>query len=237
MNTDYFIRRGVYVCQTEDGVILLDLQQDRYIGLDLVDVGSLDEHVRGWPARRTSPDIEIPKERAQRVISELVSNQLLTTNYECANPDATCAMERPCETMSSRYCDSKVTFGHLCAYVSALILTTTRMRVMPLHSVVQRVTRRRGAKSAEHDSVDIDAARRLIRSYMRLRALFVTSTDKCLADSLTLLEFLSWYRIYPALVFGVRTRPFGAHSWVQHGQYILNDSLEHARSFEVILAA
>jgi hypothetical protein len=237
VETEYYIHRGVYVCQTEDSVILLDLHQDRYIGLDLVDGGLLDEHVQGWPTRQTSGHIEIPRELAQKVISELVSNQLLTTNYECANPDATCRIERPCETMHSRYCDSKVTLGHLCAYVSALLLTKTRMRVMPLHSVVQRVARRRSAKTAEHGSVDFDAARRLIRSYVRLRALFVTSTDKCLADSLTLVEFLSWYDIYPAVVFGVRSRPFAAHSWVQHGRCILNDSLEHVRSFEAILAA
>jgi len=37
-------------------------------------------------------------------------------------------------------------------------------------------------------------------------------------------------------VIGVATKPFLAHSWVQIGEYVLNDTAEHAQDFKPILS-
>ena len=37
------------------------------------------------------------------------------------------------------------------------------------------------------------------------------------------------------LVIGVRTSPFGAHSWAQHEDEVLNDSVEEVLRFTPIL--
>jgi hypothetical protein len=68
-----------------------------------------------------------------------------------------------------------------------------------------------------------------------MRPLVITSHDKCLHDSLTLLRFLAAEKLYPSWVVGVRTRPFAAHSWVQSGDLVLNDTHEYVRGFTPIL--
>lgn len=68
-----------------------------------------------------------------------------------------------------------------------------------------------------------------------MRPLVITSHDKCLHDSLTLVHFLASEHFYPQWVIGVRTRPFAAHSWVQAGPLVLNDVHEYVRGFTPIL--
>jgi hypothetical protein len=62
-----------------------------------------------------------------------------------------------------------------------------------------------------------------------------SSKDECLYDSLALLEFLARYRIYPDWVFGVQTRPFAAHCWVQQGDIVFNDTVEHVTGYSPIM--
>jgi hypothetical protein len=57
----------------------------------------------------------------------------------------------------------------------------------------------------------------------------------CLADSLALLAFLLRRDIRADLVIGVKSRPFGAHCWVQRGDIILNSPLDDAAMFTPIL--
>lgn len=57
----------------------------------------------------------------------------------------------------------------------------------------------------------------------------------CLSDSLALLAFLLRRDIRADLVIGVKSRPFGAHCWVQRGDVILNSPLDDAAMFTPIL--
>jgi hypothetical protein len=55
----------------------------------------------------------------------------------------------------------------------------------------------------------------------------------CLSDSLALLRWLQ----NPAgmlLVFGVKLEPFAAHCWVQFGETLLNDHLDHVAPFQPV---
>ena len=56
-----------------------------------------------------------------------------------------------------------------------------------------------------------------------------------LYDSLALLEYLARYGIYADWVFGVQTRPFAAHCWVQHGDIVFNDTVEHVSGYTPIM--
>jgi hypothetical protein len=47
----------------------------------------------------------------------------------------------------------------------------------------------------------------------------------CLFDSLALIEFLSYWEIFPNWVFGVLIDPFKAHCWVQDGKLVLADTV------------
>jgi hypothetical protein len=82
---------------------------------------------------------------------------------------------------------------------------------------------------------DIDAARRLLSAYSHLRTIFFVRRGRCLLDSIALLQFLSYYGIYPRWVLGVKQRPFAAHSWVQHEQWVLNGTPVFVRMYRPIL--
>ena len=77
----------------------------------------------------------------------------------------------------------------------------------------------------------------LARVFRILRPIFYTAKDKCFFDSLVLLEFCSRYRLFPSWVIGVTTQPFQAHSWVQEGTIVVNDTAERARVFTPIVVA
>jgi hypothetical protein len=79
-------------------------------------------------------------------------------------------------------------------------------------------------------------AEELASIYLRVRPRFFSSVDVCLRDSLTLMEFLARYKCYPTWVIGVRVQPFAAHSWVQLGALVLNDTPAHVKSFSPLLA-
>jgi Transglutaminase-like superfamily len=83
--------------------------------------------------------------------------------------------------------------------------------------------------------LDIEAARRLVDTFYRLRVFLFASREKCLYDSFAMLEFLARYGLFPYWVFGVRALPFAAHCWVQYRDTVFNDTVEHVRGYTPIM--
>ncbi|NOW48417.1 hypothetical protein FHW96_004605 [Novosphingobium sp. SG751A] len=77
-------------------------------------------------------------------------------------------------------------------------------------------------------------ARAIAAAFYRLNAL-VTRYDQCLLRSLAMMHCLLANRVPANLVFGVATRPFRAHCWLQHGGLVLNDTLEGIGNYTPIL--
>jgi hypothetical protein len=85
------------------------------------------------------------------------------------------------------------------------------------------------------DRPPVDALRASVAAYMRLRPFALSSHDRCLSDSLTLIHFLTTQGLAARWVIGVRVNPFSAHSWAQAGDVVLNDEPERVRHFQPIL--
>lgn len=62
-----------------------------------------------------------------------------------------------------------------------------------------------------------------------------TAADRCLARSIALALCLAAKGDRARIVLGVRIAPFGAHCWAQHGDKVLNDSLEEVQRYHPIL--
>jgi hypothetical protein len=60
--------------------------------------------------------------------------------------------------------------------------------------------------------------------------------DLCLPWSMAMTSFLSWKGIPADLVIGVKSKPFGAHAWVQYQDTVLSDALDHVTPYTPILA-
>jgi hypothetical protein len=92
--------------------------------------------------------------------------------------------------------------------------------------------RQRAQGAAEYD-VELAA---LVRQFRRLRPYAFAAHDQCLFHALTLTRFLGAHGVYPTWVIGVRLRPWGAHSWVQHDHWLLDATPEAVREYTPILA-
>ncbi|MGV2497584.1 lasso peptide biosynthesis B2 protein [Pelagerythrobacter aerophilus] len=75
---------------------------------------------------------------------------------------------------------------------------------------------------------------RTLRAFQHARVLR-SAADRCLPRSIALALRLARDGLAAQLVIGVRTNPFGAHSWTQHEDEVLNDSVEEVLRFTPIL--
>lgn len=73
-----------------------------------------------------------------------------------------------------------------------------------------------------------------VRAFAQTR-LLRTSADRCLPRSIALSSDLAAVGDTSFVVFGVSLHPFRAHCWVQHGETVLNDSIEEVLRHTPIL--
>jgi hypothetical protein len=230
----------VRACEVDGQVILLDLIRGRYLGIGARQARGLAEVVDGWPlpsrsigataVPTSSPDISSVATRllAQGILSDGRCDAL--TAMSVKRPEATLS---PQHTSAS---GASITTARVIRFVKAVASANLSLRFRSLQSIAIQVSTRR-QRSASRSVADINALRDSVSVYQRLRPLVFTVRDKCLFDSLALLEFLAAEDVHPQWVIGVKTHPFAAHSWVQSGPLVLNDHHEHVRLYRPILGA
>ncbi len=108
-----------------------------------------------------------------------------------------------------------------------------RIAAKPLSAVLEETRLRLDRCSQDHATLD-GRAQRWVRAFAQAR-LLRTAADRCLPRSIALAICLAATGTRATLVIGVQLPPFAAHSWVQFGDMVVNDSAEEARRFEPIL--
>jgi hypothetical protein len=239
----YFLAPHVYPCVTDDHVVLLDLDRDKYVGVAREQVSALARRVRGWPRlgiahTGEAPEAQTPGKRAETVFAKMIAAGMLTTDANIGKEAQPVEVDAAAEALVQPDLRRRprITFVDVVRFLMASMLTSLSMRCRPLRSVMTTAMRRKAEGAAACGPVDIALARRATEAFIRMRPLLFGAQDACLYDSLALTRFLSYYRQYPACVIGVRTAPFGAHCWVQEGGFIFNDAPEYVRRFTPILA-
>jgi hypothetical protein len=245
----YFLAPHVYPCVTEDHVVLLDLERDKYVGVAREQMGGLAERVKGWPlignglagaGGKDSTAALAPRAssgRAEGVLSKMLAAGMLTTDPAVGKEVQPLQMAAASAALIEPDLDwcPQVTFTDVARFLLAATITALTLRVLPIRQVVTRVMKRKLA-ARSNNCVDVEVARRATEAFIRLRPLLFGAQDACLFDSLALTRFLSYYGQYPSCVIGVQTGPFGAHCWVQDGSLVFNDAPENVRRFTPILA-
>ena len=246
----YFLAPHVYPCVTEDHVVLLDLERDKYVGVAREQMSGLAERVKGWPligtglagsssdASASAHSTRTPAGRAEAVLSKMLAAGMLTTDPSVGKevepvqlPEASDALVEP--DLDWR---PSIAFTDVVRFLLASAITALSLRMLPIRKVISGVNRRARLARSSNTSVDLQVARRATAAFIRLRPLLFGAQDACLYDSLALTRFLSYYGQYPHCVIGVTTGPFGAHCWVQDGSWVFNDAPEYVRRFTPILA-
>jgi Transglutaminase-like superfamily len=239
----YFLAPHVFPCVTEDHLVLLDLEHDKYVGIAREQLTAVARRVKGWSRLGiTRPDAAAdgnePSSRAESVFAKMVAAGMLTTDADIGKEARPIDLPVASEALVQPDLDwrPRITLLDLARFLLASMLTSLSMRCLPLRSVMTRATRRKAEGLATRGPVNIAVARRATEAFIRMRPLLFGAQDACLYDSLALARFLSYYGQYPACVIGVQTGPFGAHCWVQETGFVFNDAPEYVRRFTPIFA-
>jgi hypothetical protein len=234
----YGLADHVFVCVNGEHLVLLDLKADRYWALEAAQTVGLDAVIEGWPVGCDEPadsrNNSLSAETTE-AIATLRGRGLLVEGVppgKKATPVSANVPQRDwvSEPDAARRPRAASWMRFLAAAMRAKIL----LRVLPFQRVIQRVKRRK-ERAGGGTSLDIARARELVQAFAHYRVFVFSSRNECLYDSLALLEFLAAYRIHPEWVFGVQTRPFEAHCWVQLGDIVCNDTVEHVSGYTPIM--
>lgn len=225
----------VRACHVDGQVILLDLQRGKYIGVGGSMLHQISEHVVDWPAGAAVDVTHAQPAAVSSWIKQLHQQNLLVDASTA--PLARVEVCTPLQTMSDATGIAQVglRWRSLGRLIGSAICAARWLRRDSLSTIAGKVNHMRPGARTPADSACSDELADAVASYHRMRPLIMTSHDKCLHDSLTLLRYLAAHNMYPRWVVGVRIRPFAAHSWVQAGDTVLNDLHERVRGFTPIL--
>jgi Transglutaminase-like superfamily len=234
----YALASHVFLCLNGEHLVLLDLKEDRYWALEASQTAGLDALVEGWPVKATdSTESGVAPSEEMLAAAEVLRGRGVLTDGAPPGKDATPVTARvPVrELVSETETSAGFRIGSWFTFVTASAFAKLTLRTWPFERVIQRVRRRKEHLGAGAAPLDAERARKLVEAFIRYRVFLFSSKNECLYDSLALLEFLARYGIYPDWVFGVQTRPFAAHCWVQHGNIVFNDTVEHVSGYTPIM--
>jgi len=234
--TRYLLAPHSYACETGGYGVFLDLKHDKYTAVGPEDLRTLRTAVEGWTA---SPDPiiqPVAQTPEQDVLETLLEEGLITEDASNGKPATLPALETPTTSLWD-FPRPWPQFGRreLRNFFSAWAATTLRLRALPIRSVVNRLREGELMRRRQSGSFEINKARMLTTIFFALQPSFYSAKDACLRNSLTVLEFLGKYEVYPSCVFGVKMDPFAAHAWVQQGAVVLTDPIEHVQTFTPIM--
>jgi len=174
-------------------------------------------------------------DKTHRVVQTLIDKGILVTNGDSGKAVDITTAGTPESTLLAEGKDYKpvVRLKHWIMFLRASVKASWKLRFYSMKRTVRSVDRRK-RRSNNSCAVEHETLRQLLAIFHRLRP-FYARKYLCLFDSLALVEFLAYYRLYPQWVFGVVAEPFGAHCWVQNDQYVLNDRPEYVRGYTPIM--
>lgn len=226
----------VRACHADGQVILLDLRRNRYVGVGGRHMSALVQQVQDWPVAPVSSVADADPAATGALMQRLLTQGLLTSHPSSRRKDS--AIQEATSTLDFEGVPtgSIVNAPRVGRFLRSVAVTSLRLRFRSLYGIERTLT----AHRARHQAALADGASReamfvVAAAYDTLRPFALTARDKCLQDSLALIDFMASERLFPRWVIGVKTRPFAAHSWVQCGGAVLNDQHEHVRRFRPIL--
>jgi hypothetical protein len=234
----YALAEHVFVCLNGEHLVLLDLKEDRYWALEAAKTAGLAPLIGGWPvAALNAGATEAPASSETIAVIDVLQGRGLLTDTVPPGKDATPvrAQVPVSELISDTETSADPPIKSWMTFFFASLTAKFALRTWAFERVIERVRRRKTAQHSQATAPDLQHARRLVEAFTHYRVFLFSSKDECLFDSLALIEFLARHGIYADWVFGVQTRPFAAHCWVQHGGIVFNDTVEHVTGFTPIM--
>jgi transglutaminase superfamily protein len=234
----YFLRNNVYMCFSGRFCVLLDLTRDRYLSVDKSNMQLIGPSIFGWQCVESEQTSDLlASTEALAFTQTLIDSGLLTTDPSNPQPARPPRVAPPIRTLGSHAnSESHISITRAAPFLLACLYADQCLRRRPIANVVRAIRNRRVRHALAAPSQDEDRLAHLTSEFTAAR-LFYPRPYLCLFDSLALLNFLSFYKIFPTWVFGVHAEPFKAHCWLQQGDIVLHDTLERIVTFTPIMAA
>lgn len=234
MGASYFLSPHVHLCVAGKQVVLLDLERDKYLSLECAH--PVGRWVRGWPVPVAADSVAPAGEPENGMLAKMISQGLLVADSTKGKEAAPVVTQQPRAALveydlNVRPCTN---LAQLWSLFGAYTAARWSLRHRPIKTVVEAAGLR-ASRAGSGRPVDLATVRPLVTAFFHLRPWFYTARNACLLDSLTLVNFLARYGVFPRWVFGVKTDPFYAHCWVQQGEYVFNDTADYVRGFSPIL--
>lgn len=225
----------VCASQTAAGIVFLDLQRNKYAGIG-IEESRLIAHVL-WPYEsQTSPLAQPGDDNDQSIIQALVDQGLVTrerpTMTAFPSPRV-CLTDRLYSVGEELEGTSEVRPTHLIRFLKAYAWAKRSLRRGPLLPIARELQHLKGK---EADFPDGERIVELVSIFRRIRPYVFSAEGKCLLHALTLTKFLVSCRVPCTWVIGVRTKPWGAHSWAQHERLVLDTAPERVVEYTPILS-
>lgn len=240
------LARHVHICICGQQLVMLDLRTDRYMAFDAHEADGLASLVEGWP-RVAGNSGSRPLSLSDESVVALINERIFTAEPDQGKPACPPIVCRASEELLPARSILQdwslprmpVKFQHRAAFVLAMARARIAFRAFTLEKLVRRVAERSSRMAEAGVALDshrwIERMRELLAAYRWLRPWGYANNDRCLFDSLALIEYLAVFGVRVSWVFGVKPAPFAAHCWIQHGKYLLNDEVRWVRGYTPIM--
>ncbi len=224
----YQLPPHVRMCHTPRGAVFLDMKRNRYTGLSPAASALLHSLLS-----TIDPDSnDDASGDAQRLTRRLLDAQLIEpgTGADPVRAPRTPVATIGFEQLAPVGCGDK---GHPVRFARAYVwarCAVHRRLWDALRDLNQRRTLTTQIRSA-HEVATI------ARGFHRLRPYAFTARDQCLLHALALMHYLAASAVAATWVIGVQAEPWGAHSWVQWQDIVLDATPEQTAPFIPILIA
>ena len=226
----------VRACESDGQVILLDLRNSRYLGIGRPQSCALADRVQGWPRSPGQAPECASSAQVSQLEASLLARGLLTDRPFNNLTHAPVEVPTTSFDTDQHTVETGIGAARLTRFLWTAAATSLRLRFRSLQAIVTTVQCRRDrGQVCPSTAGSLDEMKTGTARYDRLRPFVFSARENCLHDSLALVDFLAAEGLFPQWVIGVKTRPFGAHSWVQAGSTVLNDQHETVRQFRPIL--
>jgi len=236
-DAQYWAPHHIRAAVTATGVVLLDLRQNRYLGLGLRHASELATLAANWShvSTEAQPLPSLSKASVLARAPAFMEAGLLVRHAPDVAFNASTIDLNVQLTSVGLQAQSTASMrpDHVVNFVRACLWSKQALRSRTLYSVACEVS---AAKSNDSREPDLLRTTQLVCIFRRLRPYAFESRDRCLFHSLALLRFLALYGSHPTWVIGVCAKPWAAHSWLQLNSWVLDANPEEICGFTPILA-
>lgn len=209
----------VSFCYVDGQLIFLDIGKDRYFRLS----DALERTFVGYLTEESLAEVEI---------DGLIRRKILTNTPAAMDHPPKPALITPIRSaVENGRPETQVSIHSLLETAAIVTSTQMQLKARKLKHLLSRLMEYRRINAPLPLSSQLPDSERHLNdasaAFMRAR-LYVPIEMCCLLDSVSMVRFLAKRGLNAHIVFGVACDPFSAHSWVQAGDLVLNDTVGHA---------